>query len=76
MYEDNTSLVNNIEDKYNLAIKKGRPLYGVEIKITDDNGKVLPNNGKDFGNLWIRGKWICSSYLNIKNIEAHKKNSE
>ena len=32
---------------------------------------VLPNDGKSFGNLWIRGPWICSGYLNIKNSETH-----
>lgn len=66
----------SVEDKYNLAIKQGRPIYGVEIKITDDSGKVLANNGKDFGNLWIRGHWICSSYLNMKSNDAHEEGSE
>ena len=57
--------------KFDLAVKQGRPVYGVELKITDDNGIVLPNDGKSFGNLWIRGPWICSGYLNIKNSETH-----
>ena len=64
------------QKKYNMAIKQGRPLYGVEIKITDDNGKVLPNDGKVFGNLWIRGPWICSGYLNLKNNKNYDKQSE
>ena len=60
------------EQKYNLAIKQGRPIYGVEIKITDDEEKLLPNDGKAFGNLWVKGPWICSGYLNIINSETHK----
>ncbi len=60
------------EQKYNLAIKQGRPIYGVEIKITDDEEKLLPNDGKAFGNLWVKGPWICSGYLNITNSETHK----
>ena len=58
-------------ERLDIAVKQGRPVYGVEIKITDENGITLPNNGKDFGNLWIRGPWICSGYLNIKNSETH-----
>ncbi len=57
--------------KYDLAIKQGRPIYGVKLKITDDNGKELPHNGKAFGNLWVKGPWICSGYLNISNSEVH-----
>ena len=64
------------EERYNLGIKQGRPIYGVEIKITDDNNKTLPNNGKVFGNLWVRGPWICSGYLNIENSDSHEINSE
>ena len=62
------------QQKYNLAIKQGRPMYGVKIKITDDNGSLLPNDGKAFGNLWVKGPWICSGYLNISNSEVHDKN--
>ena len=59
------------EQKYSLAIKQGRPIYGVKIKITDDKGNTLPNDGKSFGNLWVKGPWICSGYLNIKKSDVH-----
>ena len=58
-------------EKYDLATKQGRPIYGVKIKITDDKGNILPNNGKSFGNLWVKGPWICSGYLNIKKSDVH-----
>ncbi len=61
----------NLTEKFDLAVKQGRPVYGVELKITDDNGVTLPNDGKAFGNLWIRGPWICSGYLNIESSETH-----
>ena len=61
----------NFAQRLDIAVKQGRPVYGVEIKIADENGITLPNNGKDFGNLWIRGPWICSGYLNIENSETH-----
>jgi 3-(methylthio)propionyl---CoA ligase len=42
--------------------KQGRSVFGVEIKITDENGKELPRDGKAFGALKVRGPWIASSY--------------
>ncbi len=62
------------EEKYDLATKQGRPIYGVKIKITNDNGDLLPNDGKAFGNLWVKGPWICSGYLNISHSKVHDKN--
>ena len=59
------------DQKYHLATKQGRPIYGVKIKITDDNGDELPHDGKAFGNLWIKGPWICSGYLNISESDVH-----
>jgi len=61
----------SFSERLDVAVKQGRPVYGVEIKITDENGITLANNGNDFGNLWIRGPWICSGYLNIENSETH-----
>jgi len=36
-------------------IKQGRPVFGVEMRITDDAGKALPHDGKAFGDLQVRG---------------------
>ena len=54
-----------------LATKQGRPMYGVDIKITNDKGKELQRDGSSFGNLWIKGPWICSGYLNITKSDTH-----
>ena len=62
------------EKKYDLATKQGRPIYGVKIKITNDNGDLLPHDGKAFGNLWVKGPWICSGYLNISHSDTHDNN--
>jgi fatty-acyl-CoA synthase len=50
------------EKRYDIQAKQGRGIYGVEMKIVDDEGKGLPRNGKDFGRLLVRGPWICDSY--------------
>lgn len=51
-----------VEERYKLQTKQGRPVYGVKIKIVDDNNNDLPNDGKTYGRLLIKGPWIASGY--------------
>jgi len=51
------------EEKVDVLMCQGRPLFGVELRIVDDDGRVLPRDGKAFGELQIRGPWICSAYF-------------
>ena len=43
--------------------KQGRGIFGVEMKIIDEEGNDLPWDGTHFGNLMVRGPWIASGYL-------------
>lgn len=49
--------------RIDVQIKQGRAVYGVELKIVDDNNKELPRDGKAFGHLVVRGPWITSGYF-------------
>ena len=40
----------------------GRLLCGVEGRIVDDAGQVLPADGKSVGELEVRGPWVTGSY--------------
>ena len=40
----------------------GRPLGGVEARIVDDEGTVLPRDGAAVGELEVRGPWVTTSY--------------
>ena len=40
----------------------GRPLAGVELRIVDDDGTVLPWDGEAVGEIQCRGSWITGSY--------------
>lgn len=51
------------EERYKRQLKQGRPIYGVELKIVDDEGKELARDGKAFGRLLIRGPWVASGYF-------------
>ncbi len=44
--------------------KAGLLMPGLELEIFDDEWKPLPHDGKAFGELLIRGPWICSEYYN------------
>jgi len=54
-------------------VKAGRPIYGVEMKIVDDNNQDLPWDGVAFGALKVRGPWICSGYFKLDQSEAHDR---
>ncbi|MDO8331702.1 MAG: long-chain-fatty-acid--CoA ligase [Fluviicoccus sp.] len=50
------------EERYQRQLKQGRPVYGVEIKIADEEGNELPRDGKTFGRLLVRGPWVAGEY--------------
>jgi 3-(methylthio)propionyl---CoA ligase len=43
-------------------LKQGRILAGIDMKIVDGDGRELPWDGKQFGDLLVRGPWVCSGY--------------
>ena len=49
------------------------PVFGVEVKITDDDNNELPWDGKAFGALKVRGPWICESYYKLDGSDAHSE---
>src|SRR3546814_5369908 len=52
-----------LEKRLDVQAKQGRTVYGVEIKITDDEGKEPPRDGKAFGDVKVRGPWITAGYF-------------
>ena len=50
-------------ERHKLALKQGRPLYGVDMRIVDAAGKELPHDGVAFGELQVRGPWILREYF-------------
>ena len=48
--------------RLDVQMKQGHPPFGVEMKITDDNDKKLPWDGKTFGRLKVRGPSVARRY--------------
>ena len=49
-------------DRHALVGKQGRSVFGVDIKVVDDEGNTLPRDGTSQGELMVRGQWIISGY--------------
>ncbi|MEL6887430.1 MAG: long-chain fatty acid--CoA ligase [Pseudomonadota bacterium] len=56
-----------------LRENQGRPPWGVEMKIVDDQGNTLPEDGEAQGDLHVRGHWILSNYYR-KSMESTLEN--
>ena len=45
-------------------LKSGRPVPGIEVRVMDDEGNLLDQNGTAVGELQLKGAWVTGSYLN------------
>jgi fatty-acyl-CoA synthase len=54
-----------LDDEGQLAVRstQGRALYGVDMKITSEDGTELPWDGQASGDLLVRGPWIIDTYF-------------
>ncbi|OMC52850.1 long-chain fatty acid--CoA ligase [Mycobacterium sp. IS-2888] len=50
------------DEHWKLRATQGQPVCGVEMRIVDDEGQVLPNDGDAVGEVEVRGPWIAGSY--------------
>ena len=63
-----------LDDTAKLAIKakQGRPVFGVDLRLVDDDGKVIEHDGKTSGHLQVRGYWVADSYFKREKDETHQ----
>jgi acyl-CoA synthetase (AMP-forming)/AMP-acid ligase II len=57
-------------ERWKLKLKQGRPLYGVEMKITDERGRTLPRDGTTFGRLKVKGPAVAVAYFKGEGAAA------
>ena len=46
-----------------VQVRAGRAIFGVDMKIVDAEGVALPWDGQAFGDLMVRGPWVCKRYF-------------
>ncbi len=50
------------DERLDIKEKQGHAPFGVEMKVTDDDDRELPWNGKTFGRLKVRGPAVARAY--------------
>jgi len=50
------------EEEVSWRSKAGRVVAGVELRVVDEEGRVLPTDGESVGEFEVRGPWITASY--------------
>ncbi len=51
------------DQRVDLLCKQGRVPFGVELRTVDEEGNLLPRDGKTSGRLQTRGPWIIRQYF-------------
>ncbi len=57
------------DEGWTWRLTQGRPMFGVEMRVIDDDGNVLPNDGESVGELEVRGPWVTGSYYGDRDAE-------
>ncbi len=50
------------QHQLDILVKQGTPIFGVSMKIVDDERCELPHDGTTFGRLLVKGPWIVRRY--------------
>lgn len=58
------------DDIVKVKLKQGRLVYGVQMRIVDDEGTELPWDGESSGHVHVRGPWIASGYFRGAGAES------
>ncbi len=51
-----------VEEGLDFRATAGQALAGVEVRVVDDEGAVLPRDGEAVGEIEVRGPWVTTSY--------------
>lgn len=53
----------NADEQAAIRLSQGRPPFGVDLRLVDDNGTSVANDGQTQGNLQIQGHWVVDTYF-------------
>jgi fatty-acyl-CoA synthase len=59
-------------EKLAIKAKQGRPLFGIDLRLVDDDGAVVVHDGKTSGHLQVRGGWVASAYFKRDRDDTHQ----
>ncbi len=53
-------------EQLRVKCKQGRAPFGIQMKIVDDSGSMLPRDGNASGRLFVKGHWVIDQYYKAK----------
>ncbi|WP_054948205.1 AMP-binding protein, partial [Novosphingobium sp. KN65.2] len=56
------SALGKAEENETIWTRQGRMMFGIAMKIVDEDGNVLPHDGEQSGALMVRGPWVLERY--------------
>ena len=51
------------DERYRLQTTAGKPMFGIELEIFDDNDQPVAHDGESRGYLRVRGPWVLTAYF-------------
>lgn len=57
--------------QWDIKAKQGYALAGIEMRIVDEAGALLPWDGVTMGELQVRGPWVARSYYKVECSPEH-----
>jgi fatty-acyl-CoA synthase len=52
-----------LREQMDSRLKQGRPYWGVDMRLVDENGVDLPHDGKTVGSLQVKGPGVSKGYF-------------
>ena len=62
------------EEQVEFICRQGRVPFGIEMRIVDEAGAVLPRDGGQSGDLQVRGPWVLRRYFK-EDVDAADSNN-
>ncbi|WP_315760528.1 long-chain fatty acid--CoA ligase [Sphingomonas sp. Y38-1Y] len=53
----------SFEQQVDQVSRQGRAPFGIDMRIVDDEGNVLPRDGVSSGRLMVKGPWVVDQYF-------------
>ena len=61
------------EEVTDLQLLQGRGVFGIEMRIVDENNSELPWDGSASGALKVRGPWVAKGYYGLSDVPGHEE---
>ena len=61
-----------LDQEIDYRVKAGRVVAGVQVRVTAEDGTILPNDGKTVGEFEIRGPWITGAYFGVDDPDKFR----